>query len=195
MGIKNKITKGEKLVIEIFKKRFNLDLEKIIEGSSQTPDFYLKKKGKKIAVVEVKDLEEINPTSKNTYGYKENDFGVWFKNDNSASRVSKRISEAYSQLKNTSNFPKIIILVNFSLSLDALDLLGTLQDYLLYVSKDGMSVKNLSPYNKINSNIRGKFKNVDLYLWVETNTQKIERIGYDLIFYPNNKTLIKKFKK
>lgn len=189
----NKTTDGEKLVQKLFNERFGLSLEKIPDGKKQTPDFFLKKNNKKIAVIEVKDLEEIHPTAKNPVGYKKNNFGVWFKNDNSASRISKRINEAHSQLKNNFNLPRIIVLVNYSLSLDVLDLRGTLEGYLVYASKGGIQVKNLSPYNKISPSIRKKFKDIDLYFWVESNSQKIKQFGYDILCFPNNQTVFKNF--
>ena len=188
----NKTTNGEKLTQKLFCERFDLNLEKIPESKKQTPDFFLKKNDKKIAVIEVKDLEDITPTTKNPVGYKKDNFGLWFKDDNSASRISKRINEAHTQLKNNFHLPKIIVLVNYSLSLDVLDLHATLDGYLIYVSKEGARIKNLSPYNKISPIVRKKFKDIDLYFWIETNNQKIKKFGYDIICFPNDQSILRK---
>jgi len=190
---KDNTTKGEILVKSFFKERYALDFKKIsTKKQLKTADFFIKKDKNKIGVAEVKDFIEIYPTEKNSYGYKKDDLGLWTKKDNSANRISQKIKESYKQLKNY-NLPKILILVNYALDLDFLDLKGTLEGYLIYSDKDGNKIKNLSPYNKTQEKIKNKIPNFDAIFWIETDSKKILEFKNNLFCLYNNEKFIKEF--
>ncbi|MCX6752285.1 MAG: hypothetical protein NTZ87_02180 [Candidatus Nomurabacteria bacterium] len=189
---KSNSTKGEVLVQTIFKEKYNLDFEKILTDISKTADFFIKKDNNTIGVVEVKDFENVFPTEKNTFGYIKDYLGFWIKKENSANRVSKKITESHKQLSRYSE-PKILILVNYSLDLDVLDLKGTIDGYLIYSSKDGNMIKNLAPYNKTYKKIKTKISDFSAIFWVETNNTKISRFNNENLFcLYNDKKFIEK---
>lgn len=190
--MKTKNTQGELLAKKIFKERYLLEFEKIPESTQQTSDFYIKHGQEILAVAEVKDFSGVFPSDKYDLGYSKNVFGVWSKKDNSADRVSRKIKEGYDQLVSYETKNKVLILVNYALNLDVLDLKATLDGYLIYSSQDGSRIKNFVPYAISHKHIKKKISLFDGIFWIETNQSKIQKYELDLFCFYKSKEFVEK---
>lgn len=181
----NLITKGEKILKQIFLKDYNLTLEKITTNNNKSADFYILKDNKTIAVCEVKDIESIESSEKNGWSHnKETD--TWSRPDNAPNRIRTKIHNAFNQLSKY-ELPKIIVFVNFDSMVDIKDLQQAINGFLPYYSKDDPT-KITHIYDgakKTLERIKYEVDKIDLYIWLGQNSQD-KKIYFRTV--KNNKT-------
>jgi hypothetical protein len=111
------MNESEKYIIQLFKDKYNLELFMIPETDERTPDFFIKKDSIEIAVAELKEFIFEIPSVEN--GWIKMSDGRLEKEsiDNGTARVSRKIKDAYIQLR---KYPlsKVLILFNNDSLLD-----------------------------------------------------------------------------
>jgi len=171
-----KLSPSEKHIIQLFRSRYQIELEKIDEHGGQegkTADFEFREKNQSIFVCELKDLRKIKPSKETGWKVREhsNVFKSFSRISNTIGRISDAIYTSHKQLENY-DVPKVLILLNYSHNLGVNDLEETFRGYrILEVDSDGAHIDG---YAKRAS--EGKIKNVkmniDLYVWVDVVTDK-----------------------
>ncbi|MFH0712781.1 MAG: hypothetical protein V2A55_02950 [Candidatus Jorgensenbacteria bacterium] len=168
-------TRGEKIAQDLLEERFGVNLMNIKESENKTPDFFIYKNGKRVAVCEVKDLEYVEPSPKTGWKRKKENY-FWTRPDNTPLKVRKKIYEAQKQLKNF-NLPKILIFVGFKG--DHIDLLQAIRGYAIYSDSDGNKTNLYDGREDTSKRIRPIINNINLYIWINPRKQ-------DAFFIPEN---------
>lgn len=142
-------------------ERYGITLQKIKEtGTEKVADFELLDSGTRVAVVEVKNLEAVEPNE--TQGWAK-DGVFWTRTDNGPSRVSSCIHKAWQQLK-TYEDPKVLVLVSDG-DVDVKDLDEACKGYLDY--GEGRAVlRNIASMRIAQGRIVGEKGKIDLYVWI-----------------------------
>lgn len=162
--INKNLTKGENLAIELFSK-FDLAAERIVRADAKHADFLIKKNRKVIAVCEVKDIEDVEPSE--ATGYLKNEFDLWAREDNLPARIGNKVYEGWQQLKGY-NSPKILLLVDFD-SDNPNELVYALQGGGVFHSvkkPEDKQIFQIAP-EVANGRIKDIKQKIDLYIWLD----------------------------
>ena len=153
--------KTELFIKNLFADRFKIELRKIPEpGDKQTPDFEMIANGERVAVLEVKNLEAVDPSK--AKGWSKDGFFSTRK-DNGPARVARCIHKACGQLSEYQE-PKILVLVSDG-DVDVLDLEEAVRGFLDYGDGDFV-LRNTASRKIAQGDIRDEKGKIDLYVWV-----------------------------
>jgi hypothetical protein len=168
----------EPFVAGLFARRFGLDLQKIPERATPTPDFTVYCGGRELAVLELKTIEAtapiftpdtipavLSPADPATYL-----LPGTLRNDNCVSRVAAKIHSAAKQLR-TSTLPRILTLLNDYSEADSFDMLEAVQGYLRYGDE---KITSIGPDTA--SRLAEDLSVIDLLLWVERDLGEHPRL-------------------
>lgn len=168
----DKKTRGESFIKGFFAKQFEINCIPIHKRSEKTPDYFLEKGNEIIAVCEVKDIEEHthNNLCTNT------SFGRYSCPAKDVERIGHKIQEAHPQLKSYCE-PKVLAIVDFDNMHDPHALLKAAltgrggQRIIVTETMQGTDT-DVNSYHVARGNIKGKLKNIDLYLMINQRTEK-----------------------
>jgi hypothetical protein len=156
------------ITIEYFKKKYGITFNPITISEKEgvkTPDLYCEECN---IYAEVKTLEYVIPSPETGFT-RETEHDWWQKKDNSPSRVSSIIKNAFSQLSGYDGF-KIIVFINNESEMDAGDLIAALQGWLPFRSEQTGQVSRMNLAIGISfERIKEIKTKVDLYVWIDLN--------------------------
>lgn len=161
---------GEDAARQLFQERYGLQLRKIKEAKSLTPDFEVLASGRRVAVLEVKTAEY---TGLEMVIDKDDDIEDRLRElavteadlrDRTGSRVGAKIHAAGKQLAMYPNDPKILVLVNKDSCADRSDLREALEGYLVDPA-DGARYTTLQPV--VEERLRVDRTRIDIYIWID----------------------------
>ena len=156
----------EKYVRELFRERYGVTLRKIRESKLpgvRTPDYELLSAEARVAVLEVKVLEDVPPTPEKGWRKAEGS-GFLTRRDNSAERIGGAIHGAHGQLAGAAE-PKVLVLVNDA-SMDFLDLNEALNGEVTYGTEELGYYRTTSGTRVAEGRIRDEKRDIDLYIWI-----------------------------
>jgi hypothetical protein len=155
----------ERYVREVFAELYGVQLTKVLESDAKTFDYELLSDGRRVAAVEVKRLGVVPRTPENGWVRIENGFLTRPSGDNGPARIGAAIHDAYKQLA-TATDPKVIVFVNDEHVIDALDLKGAVEGYLVYGNDEVGRFKNPTGMKVAEGRIREEKRLLDLYVWI-----------------------------
>ena len=162
--------KEKEIIKELFKERFGLVLSDVEESQVKSPDFEFLEEGKRRFVAELKTIISVPPSEET--GYEKTSTGSWMRKDNSPSRISRLIDNAYKQLKDYPE-PKVLIFFDKTGGLGIFDLETALTEKMDFKGPDG-SIKTFLTPHKNALEINEAKNTIDLYVWVEEPAHKNE---------------------
>ena len=180
------LSKSERYVIDLLRRRFGVHLTKIQERNEPTPDFALVCNEQQICVAELKDIERYPASADRGWTIPKSDeihYPFAHRIDNAVSRVADKIHQAHCQLKDFP-LPRVLILLNHDSLVDVKDLEEAFTGEQVYANTIFSYVNTVS--KKITE---GKIKEekgkIDLYIWIDKRTEQIwfrypTQAGHDL---------------
>ena len=158
----------ERYVRELFAEKFGVTLRKLAESTvpgQQTADYEVLADGSRIAVLEVKCLEEAPRTPEN--GWYVNADGWNTKNkDNGPTRVGRLIHSAWKQLGQYAA-PKILTFVNDESFLAVKDLEEAFHGAHPYGTPETGYIWNVASKKIAAGVIKDEKGRIDLYIWID----------------------------
>ena len=157
----------------LFLDRYGVELTKIPESTSKTPDFEFCPNGECAFVAELKTLEYHPPSIDRGWEVEKGELSTrswrW---DNAVNRVGTWIQKGYKQLS-TRVEPKVLIFLNED-NLDVLDLEEAVSGFQSYKGKSGIVIENMIS-NYIAKRINKVAQQIDLYVWIDrTDEGKVQ---------------------
>lgn len=180
------VSKSERYVIGLLKRRFGIILSKVPENHEAQPDFEYILDGQRVFVAELKDIEYHPPSEQRGWTIPKPDEKFCHfshRTDNAVSRVADKIHNAFCQLK-TSPPPRVLIFLNDDSMVDVKDLEEAFTGQHVYGNEE-FSYVNVVSKNIAGGKIREEKSKIDLYVWIERRNEKIQfryptQIGHNL---------------
>jgi len=178
---------SESFVQNLLNQRYSVQLRKLpVRHGKPTPDFKAEVFGEPICTCELKALGRVPRTEAHGWKIQHHADGSQMAErlDNSASRVSDAIHEAYKQLKHYRH-PRALIVLNRDSTTYVSDLEDACSGQHVYAS-DHVHIVNTSARKIARGKIRNEFGRIDLYIWIDDHhgTEVLFRCatqcGYDL---------------
>lgn len=167
------LSKSEQYVIDLFQRRFGVELVKIPQSQGKSPDFESVRNGQRVFVAELKDIEYLSPSEDRGWTVEKFSDGSQSANrtDNAVSRVARKIHDAFGQLEQYSA-PRVLIFLNHDPAVDVNDLEEAYTGEHTY-GNEVFSYVNTSSKKIAEGCIREEKDKIDLYIWIDRMDERI----------------------
>lgn len=188
------MTESERSVMRYLDTEYGIQLRKIPESNSKSPDFELVNGETRALVLEVKEVEDVPVSAATGWTIREVGFGITEaeRQNNCVSRVAKKICDAVKQLKQYRE-PKGLVFFNTDHRVQVRHLNEAYCGEQVY-SNGELAYRNVASKRISEGRLKHVKNEIDFFIWIDCDDRVIRKPFFRYVSEAGRTILVRYFK-